>query len=103
MYSENHVTLVGRLNDDPKSFGTKTSVVAFRIGVYRGKDKESGKGLYDNVNIKAFGELADKAMENLKKDSDVIVTGRISTGSYEKDGKKVYTTDIVAGNIGIAL
>ncbi len=100
----NQVTLVGRLNDDPKSFsGAKTSVVAFRIGIYKGKNKETGKGMYDNANIKAFGDVADKCMENLKKGSDVIVMGSFSSGSYEKDGKKVYTNDIIARTVGLQL
>ena len=51
----------------------------------------------DFIGIVAFGKSGEFAEKYLKKGTKVIVTGRIQTGSYtNKDGVKVYTTDVVA-------
>lgn len=53
----------------------------------------------DYINITCFGRLAENCEKYLSKGSKIAVAGKIQTGSYEKDGKKVYTTDIIASNI----
>ena len=51
----------------------------------------------DFINIVVFGKGAEFAEKYLKKGTKVVVTGRIQTGSYtNKDGQKVYTTDVIA-------
>lgn len=56
----------------------------------KGKEKEA-----DFIRLKAFGKRAEAMAEYLTKGRQVGITGHISTGSYEKDGHKVYTTDVI--------
>ena len=103
MFSVNHVVLVGRVSDEVKMFNGNVSFATFRMGIYGGKNKD-GKAIYNNATVKCFKGLADDVYENIKKGSDVIVTGTFTSGSYKnKKGETVYTTDVVANNVGIAL
>lgn len=90
----NKVILMGRLTKDPDMKGEGDKVVAkYTLAVDRrfSKDKET-----DFINIVAFGKSAEFAEKYFKKGTKVVVTGRIQTGSYtNKDGQKVYTTDVV--------
>ena len=84
----NKVILMGRLTRDPED---RQTVVKYTLAVDRfNKDKES-----DFINCVCFGKTADFAKNYLSKGTKVAVTGHIQTGSYEKDGRKVYTTDVV--------
>lgn len=57
----------------------------------------------DFINCVAFGKSAEFAEKYLRKGTKVVVTGRIQTGSYtNKDGVKVYTTDIVVEEMEFA-
>ena len=53
----------------------------------------------DFINCVAFGKTAEVVAEYVKKGYRLAVNGRIQTGSYEKDGNKVFTTDIMVGNV----
>ena len=94
----NNVNLIGRLTKDPQvSYtGQQMAVAKFSIAIDRGKDKGA-----DFPNIVAFGKTAELAEKWLKKGQMVGVSGHIQTGSYEKDGRKVYTTDVVADRVTI--
>lgn len=84
----NKVILIGRLTRDPED---RQTVVKYTLAVDRfNKDKEA-----DFINCVCFGKTAEFAKNYLSKGTKVAVTGRIQTGSYEKDGRKVYTTDVV--------
>ena len=93
----NKVILCGRLTKDPDvryTQGEKSTCVArYTLAVdRRTKEKET-----DFINIVAFGKAGEFAEKYLKKGMKILVTGRIQTGSYtDKEGKKVYTTDVVA-------
>lgn len=93
----NKVILMGRLTKDPDvryTQGEKSTCVArYTLAVDRRmKEKET-----DFINIVAFGKAGEFVEKYLKKGMKILVTGRIQTGSYtDKDGKKVYTTDVVA-------
>lgn len=92
----NKVALVGRLTAEPsfKTFG-ETMVSEFTIAVNRKKKDEA-----DFIRVKAFGKLAELTADYLKKGSMAGVDGRIQTGSYaDKEGKKVYTTEVIAENV----
>ena len=104
MYSTNKVVLAGRVSNDVEIHqASSMNVASFRIGVYAGKDKDN-KAKYNNFNIKCFKELADKVMENVSKGTDVLITGTWQTGSYKnKAGKTVYTNEVLADNVAIAL
>ena len=93
----NKIFLSGRLVRDPEvrySQGEKSTCVArYTLAVdRRTKEKET-----DFINIVVFGKAGEFAEKYLKKGMKILVTGRIQTGSYtDKEGKKVYTTDVVA-------
>ena len=91
----NKVILMGRLTKDPEVRWTQgenaMAIARYNLAVdRRGKDKEA-----DFISCVAFGKSGEFAEKYLKKGTKILVSGRIQTGSYEKDGKKVYTTDVV--------
>lgn len=92
----NHVVLIGRLTTDPEvRYSGETAVSRYSLAVGRRFHKE-GDQTADFINCVAFGKQGEFAEKYLKKGMKIAVSGRIQTGSYtNKDGKKVYTTDIV--------
>lgn len=95
----NKVILMGRLTKDPDvrySQGEKTTAVArYALAVDR-KFKKDGEASADFINCIAFGKNGEFAEKYLRKGTKIVVVGRIQTGSYtNKDGQKVYTTDVV--------
>ena len=96
----NSVILSGRLTKDPMGQSTTSgmSIARFSLAVSRGKDKD-GNEQTDYPNCVAFGKTAELVERYTAKGSKVIVQGRIQTGSYEKDGRKVYTTDVIVDRV----
>lgn len=94
----NKVFLMGRLTKDPDLRGEGNNLVAkYSLAVDRRFKDNDGNYPTDFINIVVFGKGAEFAEKYLKKGTKVVVTGRIQTGSYtNKDGQKVYTTDVVA-------
>ncbi len=94
----NKVILMGRLTRDPEvrySQGEQAMAVArYTLAVdRRGKNQENSA---DFIQCVAFGKAGEFAERYLHKGTKIVLTGRIQTGSYtNKDGNKVYTTDIV--------
>ena len=95
----NLVSLVGRLTRDPELKEGTTPVARFSVAIDRGKDKEGNDRGADFPNIVVFGKQAENCARYLEKGRQVAIQGRIQTGSYEKDGKKIYTTDVVADRV----
>ena len=95
----NKTILIGRLVREPEIRYTQgsnpTAVAKYSLAVPR-KFKRDGEPDCDFINCVAFGKSAEFAEKYLRKGTKIAVVGRIQTGSYEgKDGKKVYTTDVV--------
>lgn len=92
----NKALLIGRLTADPevKNGGSSSAVAHYRLAVDRQYKKE-GQPDADFIPCVAFGKSADFAGKYLHKGMKIAVEGRIQTGSYEKDGVKHYTTDII--------
>ena len=98
----NSVVLIGRLTRDPElryTAGNQMAIAKFSIAVDRpqraGKEKET-----DFPRITVFGKQAENCEKFLTKGRLVAVQGRLQTGSYQdKDGKTVYTTDVVADRV----
>ena len=96
----NKVILMGRLTRDPEvrySQGENgnNAIARYSLAVDRrfSRDRENNT---DFINCVAFGRAGEFAEKYFRKGMKVLVTGRIQTGSYtNKDGQKVYTTDIV--------
>ena len=97
----NKVILMGRLTRDPEvrySQGESSMAIAkYSLAVDRRGRSQEGDQTADFINITAFGRAGEFAEKYLHKGTKVLVTGRIQTGSYtNKDGVKVYTTDVIA-------
>lgn len=95
----NKVILMGRLTREPDvryTHGEKqTAVASYTLAVDR-RIKRDGEANADFINCVAFGKNGEFAEKYLTKGIKILVTGRIQTGSYtNKDGNKVYTTDVV--------
>jgi len=92
----NHVSLVGRITKDPIIIYTKNggSIAKFGIAVTR-KFKIDGQPDADFLNCVAFNKTAEFIEKYFKKGDPIASNGRIQTGSYEKDGQRVYTADII--------
>lgn len=99
----NKVTLVGRLVRDPElRYTTSGKAVAnFTIAVDRGfgKDKDGGESQADFIKVSCWDKQAEFVSNYLKKGRLVLVDGSIRTGSYEKEGQKVYTTEVAANRV----
>ena len=98
----NKVTLIGRLTKDPEirySAGSQTAVARFSLAIDRGKKANGEDAGTDFPNIVAFGKTAELVEKYVVKVQQLAVEGRIQTGSYERDGVKRYTTDIVAERV----
>ena len=93
----NKVILMGRLTKDPEiRDAAGTTVGRYSLAVDR-RHTQEGQQTADFINVVTFGKAAEFAEKYLKKGTKVLVTGRLQTGSYtNKDGVKVYTTDVIA-------
>lgn len=93
----NDVKLIGRMVKKPELEYTagNTPVTKFTIAVDR-KKKEDGA---DFIRITVFGKQAENICRYLDKGRQVAVDGSIKTGSYQKDGKTIFTTDIIADRV----
>lgn len=96
----NQVNIIGNLTKDPEvrySTGENQQAIArFTIAV---NDGYGEKKKTNYIPIVVFGKQAENCEMFLSKGKKVAVTGKIQTGSYEKNGQKVYTTDVVAYNV----
>lgn len=94
----NNVILTGRLTKEPETRYTaenQTAVTTFTLAVNRmGKDKGA-----DFPRVTVFGKQAENVAAYCKKGAMVGVQGRIQTGSYEKNGQTIYTTDVIADRV----
>ena len=100
----NKVILMGRLTRDPEvrySQGENSTAIArYTLAVDRRfRRNNDGEQTADFIGCVAFGRSAEFAEKYFRQGLKVIVTGRIQTGSYtNKDGNKVYTTEVVVEN-----
>ena len=96
----NKVILMGRLTRDPEvrySQGENSTAVArYTLAVDRRFNRNNDEQTADFINCVAFGRNGEFAEKYLRKGTKIAITGRIQTGSYtNKDGQRVYTTDVV--------
>ena len=96
----NNVTLVGRLTKDPdlRYTGNGTAVAGFTLAVNRNFTKKDGEQEADFINCVIWRKPAETLANYAKKGSLIGVVGRIQTRSYEKDGQRVYVTEVVVDN-----
>ncbi|CDD64963.1 single-stranded DNA-binding protein [Firmicutes bacterium CAG:882] len=90
---------MGRLTRDPEirtSVATNTTTARLTLAVDRRFKKDGEQQTADFINCIAFGKTAEFIERYLHQGTKIAVVGRIQTGSYtNKDGQKVYTTDVV--------
>lgn len=106
----NRVILMGRLTRDPdvrfsQSADGSMAVARFTLAVDRRRTRNAGADQQnaDFISCVAFGKLGEFAEKYLHQGTKVVLQGRIQTGSYtNKDGVRVYTTDVVADDIEFA-
>ena len=93
----NYVSLLGRLTRDVEVTYTQSgkAYARFSIAVSRGT---SNRDEVDFINCIAWEKRAETISQYFKKGSRILVQGRITTGSYEKNGETRYTTDVVVNN-----
>lgn len=97
----NKVILMGRLTRDPEirySSGDNSMAIArYTLAVDRRfRRNNDGEATADFIGCVAFGRSAEFAEKYFRQGLKIVVTGRIQTGSYtNRDGQKVYTTDVV--------
>lgn len=104
----NSVNLIGRLVREPELKYTQSglAVLRFTVAVDRklSKDKKeeaerNNQPTADFISCTAFGKTAEVIANYHSKGSQIAVEGRIQTGSYEKDGRRIYTTDVLVNSI----
>lgn len=86
---------IGRLTKDPELRYTDKNIAicSFTIAINRINEES------DFIPIKVFNKLAENSFKYLKKGSLVGIVGSIKTSNYEKDGKKIYKTEIIANSV----
>ena len=101
----NKVVLMGRLVRDPEARytqGNNTAVCSFSLAVNR-RFKQEGQPDADFINVVAWAKTAEFVSKYFTKGQQVAVIGRIQTRNYDdKDGKKVFVTEVVAEEVYFA-
>lgn len=95
----NKVVLMGRLTRDIEiRYSARDSAMAiarYTLAVPR-RFKREGEADVDFISCVAFGKAAEFAEKYFRQGTKIVITGRIQTGSYtNRDGQKVYTTEVV--------
>ena len=102
----NKVILMGRLTKDPEVRYTQTDntmVATFSLAVNRRFAKQGEERQADFINIVAYGKTAEFCNNYFKKGRQVGIIGRIQTRQYDdKDGKRVYVTEVIAEEVYFA-
>lgn len=106
----NKVILCGRLTADPRiTYSNETAdkpqmaIASWSLAVDRRVARTGDQSSADFINCKAFGKLAEHVEKYWFKGMKMILEGHIMTGAYnDKDGRKVYTTEVVADSIEFA-
>ena len=99
----NKVILVGNLGHDPDVKYTQGGMAIATPSVATTSSRKDRDGNFQEKTewhrVKLFGKTAEVAGEYLKKGRQVYIEGRLEYGSYEKDGVKHYTTDIIGDDM----
>jgi single-strand DNA-binding protein len=96
----NRVMLIGRLGKDPEFRYTPSGVAMAKFTLATNRRKRNGEDQPpDWHRVTVWSKLAEICAQHLTKGKQVMIEGRIEYGSYDKDGVKHYTTDIIAENL----
>lgn len=102
----NNVVLMGRLTRDPDVRYSQSeqpmAIARYTLAVDR-RFKRDGEQTADFISCVSFGRTGEFVEKYLRQGTKVVIRGRIQTGSYtNRDGQKVYTTDVVAEDVEFA-
>ncbi len=75
-------------------------ITEFSVSVYDGKDKTTQKSKYFNVNCKAFKDLAENIANSINKGDELLIVGRNTVETWEKDGVKHFKNVLIIDEIG---
>lgn len=90
--SENRVCISGNLSQEPKFF-SKGAACSVAVSDDYVKDGQQVRRTH-YLSVKAWNTKDVEVLRGCKKGDHVVVVGKLTTGSYEKEGRKIYTTDI---------
>lgn len=97
----NNVIISGNITRNPEvkytSGENSMAICRFTVAVNEGYGDKQKTSF---IPVVVFGKSAENCEKYLSKGSKVLVKGHIQTGSYEKDGRTIYTTDVIADNYG---
>ena len=91
----NIVNLFGRIARDIEVRYSGEGKAIARTAIAVRRDENST----DFINVVAFGKTAEILEKYFAKGAQILINGNIKTGSYEKDGRNVYTTDVIAERV----
>ena len=95
----NKTLLKGRITRDIEvryTSESNTAIAKFGLAVNRTFTKKGEEKQADFINCIAFGKTAEFINNYFSKGKEILIEGRIQTGSYDnQEGKKVYTTDVI--------
>lgn len=96
----NKVILIGNLTRDPEFRRTYRglAVCTFTLAVNRPKNQD-GVSLADYITVRTWRTSAENCAKYLTKGRKVAVAGKLATRSYDKDGRKIYVTEVVADDV----
>lgn len=95
----NKVMLTGRLTKDVELRGGENKVGILTIAVNRKYTNQQGERDADFPQVKTFKKLAENCAKYLTKGSLVAIDAEIRTGSFEKDGKRQFTMELIANDV----
>ncbi len=97
----NQVVIAGRLTADPEIVTTENNKKRTYMTIAVPRGYKNMEGTYDTDFIKCvlWNAIAESTCEYCKKGDIVGIKGRLQTSSYEKDGEKVYTMDVIAEKV----
>ncbi|WCF11578.1 single-stranded DNA-binding protein (plasmid) [Paenibacillus thiaminolyticus] len=97
----NKVVLIGRLTRDPELRYTPsgTATATFTLAVERSFSNSEGKREADFIPVVTWRRLAEIVANHVRKGNLVAVEGRIQVRNYEREGKRIYLTEVVADNV----
>lgn len=96
----NTIIIMGRLTKDPEQRVTQSEkqVSTFTLAVNRKFEKDKA----DFINVVAWNKLSEFTQKYLSKGRQIVVSGRLQVRDYEKDGHKVYVSEVIAEEIYFA-
>ena len=99
----NNICLVGRLTHkvDLKFTTNGKNYTQFSVAVQRKFKNQSDEYESDFINCTLWGKAAENFTKFTRKGSLVGVEGRLQTRNYEKDGRKIYITEVIAENFSL--